>query len=492
MTEGYPKEWLPLMLEEAARFIDYRGRTPKKTASGIPLITAKNIRVGFISREPREFIADDDYDDWMTRGFPLLGDTLITTEAPLGNVAMIDIKEKFALAQRAICLKYYLKDVEAYSYYFLRCPQFQTELMANATGTTVKGIKAATLKKMLLVLPPIAEQREIARRLDELLAQVDTLKTRLDAIPSILKRFRQSTLAAAVSGKLTERWPNAGDHFYDELDDEIKADVKLRNLSDLERDEIELSTSLHGDVKWKRWKLYPLEKLVDSAVGIPYGIVQTRQHTEGGVPTVRCGDVKPLMIDESDLKLVQKEISDSYKRTLLSGGEVLLAIRGTVGNAAVAPSSLADCNISREVALIPVRKNINPHFIALLLQSPGGYKCLAEKVRGVAQQGINLADIKRFVVPLPSLEEQAEIVRRVEELFAFTDQVEQRVNDAQSRVNHLTQSILAKAFRGELTEEWRTNHPDLISGENSAAALLKRIKTEREKQTPKKKTRKKK
>ncbi len=83
-------------------------------------------------------------------------------------------------------------------------------------------------------------------------------------------------------------------------------------------------------------------------------------------------------------------------------------------------------------------------------------------------------------------------MRRVEELLAFADQVEQRVKEAQAHVNHLTQSILAKAFRGELTADWRAEHPDLITGENSAAALLERIKSEREKLTPKKKTRKKK
>jgi type I restriction enzyme S subunit len=89
--------------------------------------------------------------------------------------------------------------------------------------------------------------------------------------------------------------------------------------------------------------------------------------------------------------------------------------------------------------------------------------------------------IKKAIVFLPPIEEQEEIVLRVEELFAFADQIEQRVKVAQQRVNHLTQAILAKAFRGELTAEWREQNPDLISGENSAAALLARIKTERKK-----------
>lgn len=94
-------------------------------------------------------------------------------------------------------------------------------------------------------------------------------------------------------------------------------------------------------------------------------------------------------------------------------------------------------------------------------------------------------------IHLPSIEEQTEIVRRVDQLFAYADTVERQVNSALERVNQLTQSILAKAFRGELTTQWRADNPELISGENSAEALLERIKAERAAQAPKKRTRKK-
>ncbi len=247
--------------------------------------------------------------------------------------------------------------------------------------------------------------------------------------------------------------------------------------------------NLHGEAKWNCWRLYPLEQLVDPDRGIPYGIVQTGEHTPGGVKTVRCGDIDPLAVDENDLKEVLAEISEQYRRTVLRGGEVLLAIRGTVGNAAVTPNSLIDANISREVALIPVRDGVEPNYVALLLQSPGGYRCLAEKVRGVAQKGINLADVKRFVTPLPALDEQREIVKRVSNLFRYADQIEGRLEDGVRCVNSLTQSTLAKAFRGDLTAKWRANHPDLITGENSAEALLSRIKEVRLSVAPKKRTR---
>lgn len=98
-----------------ARFIDYRGKTPSKVKSGIPLITAKNVRFGYISRiEPEEYVTAAEYKSWMTRGFPRVGDMLFTTEAPLGNIAVIDITEKFALAQRVICFHLHEQSIADY------------------------------------------------------------------------------------------------------------------------------------------------------------------------------------------------------------------------------------------------------------------------------------------------------------------------------------------------------------------------------------------
>src|SRR5690554_6694971 len=342
------------------------------------------------------------------------------------------------------------------------------------------------LKELEFSVPPLPEQKVIADKLDILLAQVENTKARLERIPQILKRFRQSVLAAAVSGRLTEDFSASDHNYYHAVDQDIAEDKKLVKIQAPKVDEIELAKELFESPDWHRWKLYALEQLVESSRGIPYGIVQTGEAQDDGIPTIRCGDVKPLLVETKSLKKVLPEIEEKYARTRLKGGEVVLAIRGTVGNAAVISEELAahPLNISREVAMIPIRKNISSQYVALLLQSPGGYGALAEKTKGVAQRGINLADVKRLVTPLPTLSEQTEIVRRVDQLFAHADRIEQQVHNALARVNNLTQSILAKAFRGELTEQWRKDNPELISGENSAEALLERIKAERAAQKP--------
>ncbi len=132
-------------------------------------------------------------------------------------------------------------------------------------------------------------------------------------------------------------------------------------------------------------------------------------------------------------------------------------------------------------------------FLALQLNSPHVLKEIETLKTGISESGMNLTQKKFRQLKLcwPTPAEQTEIVRRVDQLFAHADRIEQQVNKALARVNHLTQSVLAKAFRGELTEQWRKDNPELIRGENSAEALLERVKAERAaSQQPKRRKRK--
>ena len=155
------------MLEEICDIVDYRGKTPKKVDEGIFLVTAKNIRKGYIDYEKsQEYVDPDDYAEIMHRGLPKIGDVLITTEAPCGNVAQID-REDVALAQRVI--KYRPKNEalnSSYLKYVMLGEEFQRKLMSAATGGTVKGIKGSKLHKLTIPVPPIEEQQRIVSILD--------------------------------------------------------------------------------------------------------------------------------------------------------------------------------------------------------------------------------------------------------------------------------------------------------------------------------------
>ncbi len=160
MSRALPDAPLESLL---SALIDYRGKTPRKSSSGVKLITAKVIKGGRIEDGNHEFIAEADYNAWMRRGMPQQRDILITTEAPLGEVAMLRTAEKVALAQRVILLRANgTLAGQDYLFQALKSPLVQSRLYARGTGTTVLGIKQSELRQVEIPLPPLATQRRIA------------------------------------------------------------------------------------------------------------------------------------------------------------------------------------------------------------------------------------------------------------------------------------------------------------------------------------------
>ena len=162
------EEWKSdILINLLDALIDYRGKTPKKKSSGVPLVTAKIIKGGRILPFD-EFIAEDDYDSWMVRGLPQPGDVVLTTEAPLGEVAQLD-DTKVALAQRVVTLRGKKGILDnTYLKYFLQSGIGQTRLSARETGTTVTGIKQSELRKVEISYPDYDTQCQIAAILKSL------------------------------------------------------------------------------------------------------------------------------------------------------------------------------------------------------------------------------------------------------------------------------------------------------------------------------------
>jgi len=199
MYLSLPNSWAWVRLGNMAKFIDYRGKTPTKTGSGKRLITAKNIRQGYIDLEPEEFISEEDYTKWMTRGFPRKGDLLFTPEAPLGNAAIVDLNEEFALAQRAICFQWHHLDTSRFMLIQIMASPFQTKLVENATGMTATGIKASKLKEIPVAIPPLKEQHRIVQKVDELTALCDQLKERLSQASETRNQLAEAVVQGALN-----------------------------------------------------------------------------------------------------------------------------------------------------------------------------------------------------------------------------------------------------------------------------------------------------
>lgn len=171
--DTYSKQELASLYE----FIDYRGKTPNKIKAGIPLITARNIRFGYLDYSVQEYISEDEFETRQSRGIAKKGDLLFTTEAPMGFAAIADL-DVFSTGQRVITfqLKNGVHINNLYMLYYLMSEEFQQILLNNATGVTVKGIKAAKLKRIKVSIPPLALQQQFAEKIQAIEAQKELVK----------------------------------------------------------------------------------------------------------------------------------------------------------------------------------------------------------------------------------------------------------------------------------------------------------------------------
>ncbi len=244
MTYDFPSSWRLMPLESCMEaIIDYRGKTPRKSTFGIPLITAKIVKNGRI-REPEEFIPFEDYDERMQRGIPQVGDVVVTTEAPLGEVGQLDGR-KLSVGQRLITLRGKNALLDNTYLRFLMMSEFvQKQLIARATGTTVIGVKQRELRKVTLVVPPLPEQRAIAAILGGLDDKIE-LNRRINATLESMARavFRRSFVEneAVKSWKLGKLGDIAENIRRGAQPDEIEPTTPYIGLEHMPRNSIALS-----------------------------------------------------------------------------------------------------------------------------------------------------------------------------------------------------------------------------------------------------------
>jgi type I restriction enzyme S subunit len=487
-----PKSWVTTSIDEITNKC-----TQRKPADDERFIY---VDIGSIDRElkvisePQELMGKDAPS--RARKVISNGDVLVSLTRPnLNAVALVNDNFDDQIASTGFeVLKPFLIESK-YLFSIVRSREFIDSISGKVQGALYPAAKAADVRDYSVPLPSIAEQEQIAAKLDELLAQVDTLKTRLDAIPTILKRFRQSVLAAAVSGHLTEDW---------------RKDARTTDVADLvekvnqqKQDKLKVRIKKGWDQELNlpelpaNWSWTLNHKLaIDESTAIcagPFGtIFKAKDFRQEGVPIIFLRHVKEAGFNQNKPNYMDTAVWEEYHQDYsVHGGELLVTKLGDPpGESCIYPTDIGTAMVTPDVLKMNVDSKLaETEYLMHYFNSPVTKDMVKELAFGVTRLRIDIAMFKGFPIPLPPRNEQTEIVRRVDRLFSFADQIEQRIEDAQSRVIHLTQSILAKAFRGELTAEWREQHPDLISGENSAAALLSRIRSERQSNSPKKKTR---
>lgn len=442
-----PSEWLSVKIEDVVEILDAL-RVPVNNTERLERIEGKNMEdlypyygatgeVGKID----DYIFDEELVALGEDGVPFLD--------PLKNKAYLLVGKTW-VNNHAHVLKGWGK---CFNNRFLLHYLNQFDYLGYVNGGTRLKLTQASMRKIPTPLTSIFEQQEIADRLDILLAQVEATQARLARIPDIIKQFRQSVLAAAVSGKLTEDW---------------------RELN-------------KGVERWRLVELKEAAEIID-----PHPSHRTPKAVDGGVPYIGIGDLKlDGSIDfENSRKVSFDVLKEHNERYTLKAGDFIFGKIGTLGKATILPIGI-DYTLSANVILIqPIEHVATPEYLQFFLSSPSTLNEIAKQANSTSQAAFGIKKMRTFQCKLPNKEEQNEIVRRVEQLFAYADRIEQQANAAKAWVDNLTQAILAKAFRGELTADWRAANPDLISGDNSAAALLARIQAERATAKPRKRARK--
>ena len=349
------------------------------------------------------------------------------------------------------------------TFIFHYCKTLKPWLETESSATTISIVNKGIFSKAPISLPPLAEQTRIAQKLDELLAQVDTLKARIDAIPALLKRFRQSVLAAAVSGRLTEEWRAQNVGWVDEGNPTA---VPNRN------DDCWVSQA-QPNLR-AGWRSLAVNSLCTAAFDGPFGSkLKSDDYTSEGARVVRLENIGHLsFISEKKTFIGSAKLAELSKNQLETGDILFSSFVDEEIRVCRLPQSeeifinKADC-----FCLRIDQSTADPTFMMYALAAKQTYQRIKESVHGATRPRINLGFLKSFELNVPPHAEQTEIVRRVEQLFAFADQLETKVAAAKSRIDHLTQSILAKAFRGELVPQDPNDEP--------ASVLLARIQTQR-------------
>ncbi len=482
-----PNHWIV----ESAQFIfnevrDGTHDSPKAINTGIPLVTSKNLESGKINFDNTSLISIEDHLDISKRSAVNYGDILFSMIGTIGNVAIVSDRIDFSIKNVALFRANDPILFPRFSFYWLISDYYQKYLETKKKGGNQKFVSLGVLRESPIPIAPLNEQIRIANKLDSLLAKVEAAQTRLDKISTLLKRFRQAVLAAATSGELTKDWRK------DNAQDDILTLIECVNSKKEGKLKVRAKKGWKGDIILyelpENWAWISNHKLAeDSATAIcagPFGtIFKKKDFREKGIPIIFLRHVKEQGFNQNKPAYMDLDIwKEFHQEYSVSGGELLVNKLGDPpGESCIYPDGLGTAMVTPDVLKMNVDNCLaETKYLMYFFNSPTCKKMIGDLAFGVTRLRIDIAMFKNIQIPTPPREEQKQIVHQVESLFILADKVEKQYQQARQRTDKLTQSLLAKAFKGELVPQDPNDEP--------AEKLLARIQAEKEKLTPAKKS----
>lgn len=344
------------------------------------------------------------------------------------------------------------------------------------TGMTVQSLKYEEFEAQPFPLPPLAEQKRIVTKVDELMALCDRLEaqqqereTRHAALAhASLARFadaptpanlnflfhpsytispadlRKSILTLAVQGKLVPQDPNDCEAraMIDCAMEKRKQTIKAKSLRSKEIDE-SADLFVHADLP-SSWCVERFANLVDPENTISYGVLVPGNDVPDGIPFVRAQDLCLSNHPARPSKTIAAEIEKPYARTRLRGGEILLCVVGSIGKLGVVPDSWAGANIARAVARIKPIPDVLRDYLLLVLQEQSVQNYFISTTRTLAQPTLNVGMIEQTPIPVPPLAEQRRIVAKVEQLMVLVDTLEKQLTTSRTTAANLLAALVAE------------------------------------------------
>jgi len=447
-NQEIPPSWLNINLSEIVSDLQ-SGKRPKggvqSIESGVPSIGAEHLdNNGAFNFAKIKFVPIA-FAKQMTKGVIKSKDIIIVKDgATTGKASFVNSNFPFkhAVINEHVFILRLLKEVlPEYAFYRIWSQKGKNEILKDFRGAAQGGISSSFINYVTLPLPPLPEQQRIVAKIEELFSSLDKGIESLKTAQQQLKVYRQAVLKWAFEGKLTNK------------------NVKEGELPD----------------GWK-WV-----KLGDVCSSVEYGSA-AKSKKVGKTPVLRMGNIQDGKFDWSDLVFTDDE--SEIKKYLLKKNDVLFNRTNSpewVGKTAMYKGERPAIFAGYLIRINRIETLIDASYLTYFLNSHIA-KNYGNSVKtfGVNQVNINGTKLKTYPLPLPSLSEQHAIVAEIESRLSVCDKIEESIEQSLKQSESLRQSILKQAFEGKLTEEWRKDHPDLISGENSAAALLAKIKAEKE------------
>lgn len=454
-----PEGWVACRLGDVIRVQNgYAFPSKDFREDGVPLIRQSNLGGDRISLDKCVYL-EAKYLKLKSDFILRKGDVLIGMSGSVGKLCVCDLDQPALQNQRTGKIIPRSIDLLSWRFIFEFLRTIEVQLLEKGKGLGVQNVSASDIESLPFRLPPSSEQHRIVKKLEELLTKVEVSQKRLAKIPGILKRFRRSVLAAACSGRLTEDWCKRNPAVESGLDllSRIKEQRLLGAQTAKERRQILEAFGQHGfrsaDVK------NGFDDIPETWVGCLVGQVGTvcngstpsrklGEYWGGGIPWVSSGEVRNNTIAATRETISELGYANSSVR-MLPKGSVLLAMIGegkTRGQSAILE---IEATINQNIAAVILEHGfVSSQFLWRWFQLQ--YESTRERGGGSGPKALNCQRVRELPFVLPPLAEQSEIVRRVEALFKVADQIEARYRKAQGEVDRLSQSILAKAFRGEL------------------------------------------